>query len=333
MKQPHTPEATRPAASAPEQTGRSLDQLSSRVRFTLGVILMVLSGLGFAVQGLFVNLAGDLPPVQKTFSRYVIVFIVSLFFLLRQRSKKRAQGIPLDKLIPTKADLGWLLLRSTLGTIGVLANFYALDHIPIGNAQLLNKLSPFFTIIFSAIFLRERVNRVQIAGIALAFVGVFVLLDPDASGISLEYAFPMAIAILGGVAAGAAYTTIRHLGARGVDGSFIVCFFAGFGVVSLLIPTLANFQPMTAEQTLYVLLFGLAAVVGQYGITYAYHFAEPRRISIFDYSAVVFSMLLGTIFLDQIPTRGAIIGATIIFIAFLIMFLYNRRTAVDPADA
>ena len=333
IEKPKEPDMSNEIPTPDPAAESKVQKLSSTARFTIGVSLMLLSGLGFAVQGLFVNLAGDLPSEQKTFFRYVVVFIVSFFYLWRTRSRNRRNKIQNTKLIKNKGDLGWLIVRSTLGTLGVLANFYVLDLIPIGNAQMLNKLSPFFTIIFSSIFLNERVNKVQAAGIVTAFIGVVVLLDPDASGISTEYLFPIIIGILGGLAAGAAYTTIRHLGARGMEGSFIVFFFAGFGMLSLVPLVIANYVPMTGMQWLYMLLLGLGAVAGQYGITYAYHFAEPRRISIFDYSAVVFAMILGALFLDQIPDRASIIGSIIIFLAFLMMFVYNRFESRRAARA
>ena len=324
IEQPQLPDTSNEAPTPDPEAGSKIQQLSSTARFTIGVSLMLISGLGFAVQGLFVNLAGDLPSEQKTFFRYVVVFMVSFFYLWRTRSKNRRNKVQNTTLIKNKGDLGWLILRSTLGTLGVLANFYVLELIPIGNAQMLNKLSPFFTIIFSSIFLNERVNKVQAAGIVTAFIGVVVLLDPDMGGISTEYLFPILIGVLGGLAAGAAYTTIRHLGSRGMEGSFIVFFFAGFGMLVLLPMVLINYVPMTGMQWLYMLLLGLGAVAGQYGITYAYHFAEPRRISIFDYSAVVFALILGALFLDQIPSLASIIGSIIIFLAFLMMFIYNR---------
>lgn len=287
-------------------------------RFTIAVMLMLVSGFGFALMNLFVRLSGDLPAMQKSFFRNFVVFFVALFVLYRQRDRKRVTDY-------ARKDYVWLMLRSVFGTVGIIANFYSVDHMPLANASVLNKLSPFFTIIFSAMFLREKVNRVQFFGIATAFAGVVILSKPDAGGLDPAHLFPILVAILGGITAGAAYTCVRYLGTNGVSGSFIVCFFSGFSCLIMLPSLLLHYRPMTAEQVLYMFLIGVSAMVGQYGVTYAYRFARPNRISIFDYSMVIFATILGMVFLGQVPDVYVILGSIVIFLAFLMMFLYNLR--------
>ena len=108
--------------------------------FIFGVTLMLFSGLGFALVNLFI--------------RNLLVFLVALVTLIHQQRKTNAEPLFLDK-----RDLRMLIIRSILGTIGLIANFYAVDHLPLANASVLNKLSPFFTVIFAAIFLKERVSN------------------------------------------------------------------------------------------------------------------------------------------------------------------------------
>ena len=88
-----------------------------------------------------------------------------------------------------------------------------------------------------------------------------------------------------------------------------------------------DFYPMDYKQVFAVLMIGLSALVGQYGITLAYKFAKPAQVSIFDYSSVVFSLILGVIFLHQVPTFLSLVGMAIIFFAFFVIFLYNQRNS------
>lgn len=288
---------------------------SEKQNIPLAIGLMLLSGLGFALMNLFIRLAGDLPSMQKTFFRNAVVFFVDLVFVWRNhRGKLR---------IRTKSEGFWLVLRSIFGLLGMLANFYAVDHIPIANASVLNKLSPFFTIIFAALFLKERVSRVQIISIIIAFTGVVILSRPDAA--AMTELFPTLIGVLGGVAAGAAYTSIRHLTRQGTDGSVIVLFFSAFSCLALLPPLVLNYQPMTPWQWLCMLILGIGAMIGQYGITFAYKFAPPARISIFDYFNIIITLFLGMFVLDQYPTLYTLIGAALVFAAFFLMFLNNRK--------
>lgn len=290
--------------------------------FIFGVALMLFSGLGFALVNLFIRLTGSIPSMQKVFFRNLLVFLVALVTLIHQQRKANAEPLFLDK-----RDLRMLIIRSILGTIGLIANFYAVDHLPLANASVLNKLSPFFTVIFAAIFLKERVSKAQVAGIALAFMGVIALTQPVGMSFTWDLMFPVLIAILGGISAGAAYTVLRYLAIRRMNGTFIIGFFAAFSCIVTAPQLILDYHPMTGMQWFYTLMVGVSALAGQYGITYAYHFAAPNRLSIFDYSSVLFSTLLGIFVLNQFPTTSTYIGITIIFLAFFVLYLYNRRAA------
>ncbi len=69
---------------------------------------------------------------------------------------------------------GPLFLRCAFGTLGILCNFYAIDHLLVADASILNKLSPFFAIIFSFLLLKEKITPTQGACVLLAFIGCFV---------------------------------------------------------------------------------------------------------------------------------------------------------------
>lgn len=287
-----------------------------RRKFAVAVGFMLMSGMGFAVANLFVRLAGDLPTVQKSFFRNVTVFLVAFLFLLRTRNKDIA-------LFQNKEDIFWLVLRSIFGTLGILANFYTVDHMPIANASVINKLSPFFTILFAASFLKEKIHRAQLIGIVTTFVGVLFLVQPDSGAFDQAYLFPVLVGVFGAMAAGGAYMMVRYLGKRKVDGSFIIAFFAGFSCIVMAPFVWMSYVPMTGQQWVYILLVGLGSVVGQYGVTYAYRFARATEVSIFDYSNVIFTTFLGIIVLNQIPTTFTLIGGLLVFLALFVIFLYN----------
>lgn len=104
-----------------------------------GVAFIIMSAFCFALMNAFVHLSGDLPTLQKCFFRNFIALIFAGAVIVTSK----------EKLHYNKADLPLLILRSAAGTIGILGNFYALDRINIADASMLNKLSPFFVIIFS----------------------------------------------------------------------------------------------------------------------------------------------------------------------------------------
>ena len=278
-----------------------------------GIFFILLSALGFSIMNLCVTLAGDLPTFQKALFRNAGAMIVSFFLFLRSG----------DKLDLKPSDLGLLLMRALFGSVGLFANFYALDHMMISDASMLNKLAPFFTLLLSAIFLKEKTSIKQYLFVALAFVGVLFIVKP-----TMEFTQSMGasiVGVIGGFGAGAAYACVRGLGKRGMPSSQIVL---GFSVVSTLIAipfVINNHAPMSIYQICLLSLAAIGATVGQFGITWAYKAAPSKEISIFDYFTVIFSALWGFIFLSQVPDLYSLFGYLIIFTSALLMFFYNKR--------
>lgn len=274
-----------------------------------GIFFILISAFSFALMNLFVQLAGDINPIQKSFFRNLISFAFAASILLKNKDFSYK-----------KENLKYLLLRSALGTVGILCNYYALGHLLLSDASMLNKLSPFVVLICSYIFLKEDINTIQIVSIVVAFIGSLFIIRP---GFSLTAMLPALIGLLGAIAAGGAYTTVRYLGIRGERGPFIVFFFSAFSCIAVLPYILLNYEPMTLKQLAMLLCAGLAASGGQFGVTYAYKYAPARDISIYDYTQVIFAAILGFIAFGQLPDKFSFVGYALICGVSVIMYLYN----------
>lgn len=278
-----------------------------------GVLCIIGAAFCFATMNLFVSKAGDLPVFQKGLFRNLVAIIFASVILIKNRKK---EGMKV-----TKQNFPFLFLRSFAGTAGFLCNFYAVDHMNISDASMLNKLAPFFVIIFSAIFLKEKAKFYQWMAVVVAFVGSLFIIKPS---FHLDF-FPAVIGVLGGLGAGIAYTCVRKLGQGGTKGPLIVFFFSAFSCVVLGPITVLNYVPMTWQQFLFLIGAGLAASGGQFCVTAAYTFAPAKEISVYDYSQVLFAALLGFFFLSQVPDLFSMIGYVIICGIAIWMFLYTRR--------
>lgn len=282
-------------------------------RHSKGIACILSSAFCFALMGVFVRLSGDIPSMQKSFFRNLVAVLFALIVVSRDHGS----------LGQVKGNLPLLILRSTLGTIGILANFYAIDHMALSDASILNKLSPFCTLVFSAIFLKEGFSLRQGLLVLLAFIGVLFVVKPSFSN---PMSGPALIALAGGVAAGGAYTTVRALDKRGLHGPAIVLFFSAFSCL-VVIPFILfqGYVPMTGYQLSMLLLAGLCAAGGQFSITAAYKFAPASELSIYDYSQILVSAAFGYLLFSQVPDLWSVIGYLIIILAALAMFLMNRR--------
>lgn len=277
-----------------------------------GVLLIMVSAFCFALMNVCVRLSGDLPSIQKSFFRNFIAFLIAAGTIRRQHTGFSGK----------RENIKYLLMRSICGTIGILCNYYAVDHLVLADASMLNKMSPFFAILFSVLILREKVKPVQALIVAVAFLGSLLVIKP--TGLNMEV-FPALIGFAGGVAAGAAYTYVRKLSACGEKGPFIVCFFSAFSCLVTLPFLILDFHPMTMEQLAILLLAGVTAAGGQFTITAAYSYAPAKEISVYDYSQIIFSAVLGFFLFGQIPDVLSWIGYVIIIAMAVAMFVYNSR--------
>lgn len=275
-----------------------------------GILYIVLSAFSFAFMNAFVRLAGDLPSIQKSFFRNLVALIFAAIVLKRSKI-----GFSYKK-----ENLKPLILRSTFGTLGILFNFYAIDKLVLADASMLNKMSPFFAILFSYLLLKEKIDWVQAISVAGAFVGSLFIIKPSFHNVEL---IPALAGFAGGMAAGAAYTFVRILGQKGEKGPFIVFFFSSFSCVTTLPFLIFQYHAMSLTQVIYLLLAGLAAAGGQFAITAAYCYAPAKEISVYDYSQIIFSAILGFFLFGQIPDFYSGLGYVIICGMAIFMFLYN----------
>lgn len=89
---------------------------------------------------------------------------------------------------------------------------------------------------------------------------------------------------------------------------------------------------MSAKQLITLLMAGLFAAGGQFSITAAYTYAPAGKISIFDYSQIIFATLLGFFLFGEIPDKYSFTGYTLIILASLGTFLYNRRALKEKGN-
>ena len=284
-----------------------------------GIFYIVLSAFCFAVMNMFVRMAGDLPSIQKSFFRNLVAVVFAGILLIRGEGGFRWQK---------RSNAGYFFLRSLFGTLGILCNFYAVDHLVLADASMLNKMSPFFAVLFSFLILKEKVAPAQVFIILGAFFGSMFVVKPT----FLNLAFiPSLIGLAGGICAGLAYTMVRKLGESGEKGPVIVFFFSAFSCNVILPWLLLHYEAMTAAQTVILLLAGMAAAGGQFAITAAYCYAPAGRISVYDYSQIIFSTILGFFAFGQIPDKWSFAGYGIICAMAVAMFLYNNGAVKENA--
>lgn len=275
-----------------------------------GIIAILISAIGFSFMSVFFRLAGDLPVFQKSLARNLVAMFIPLFFLYKYK----------QPLFGKLSSQPLLIARSALGLTGVLFNIYAIDHMILSDADTLMKLNPFWTILLSLLFLRERIFKYQIIAMIVAIAGMLFVVKPEFSSAMI----PSLIGLMSGIFAASAYTCVRALSTR--EAPYTIVFYFSFFSIIVLIPfTIFTYEPMSWLQMLYLLGAGLSAAVGQIGITLAYSFAPAKDISIFTYASIIFTALFGFILFGESPDFYAMLGYVIIIGASYYMFEKARR--------
>lgn len=277
-----------------------------------GIIFIIIAAFGFSGMSLFVKLSGELPAFQKAFFRNFVALIFIFFVILKNK----------EGFIPDKKSIPDILLRSVFGTVGLVCNFYAIGYLNLSDANMLNKLSPFFSILFSFLILKEKPNFVQLLGVAAAFLGSELIIKP---GFDNPAVIPAIAGLIGGMGAGIAYTFVRRLGFKKENGNRIIFWFSLFSCTVCLPLMIISFKPMSVLQTVCLIFAGIFACIGQLGITRAYMCAPAKEISVYDYTQVIFAAILGYFVFGDLPDILSISGYLLIIGAGIAMFFYNKR--------
>ncbi len=294
------PETTQSKASVPEPTVAKV-QSNSRKSIpttTQGILFIIGAGFCFSWMTFFVRFAGELPTMQKAFFRNAVAAVVAAFMLVRS-----SEGFQIKKT-------SWpsIAMRCIFGTTGLVCNFYAIDHMNLADANMLNKLSPFFAIIASIFVLKEKANKVEWATVLIAFAGALLIIKPS---FQIQFVYGL-IGAYGGLGAGVAYSYVRKLGKLGERTPVIVLCFSAFSCIFTLPFMIVQYEVMKPWQLLSLIMAGLAATGGQFCITTAYKKAAAKDISVFDYTQILFATLWGVFFLGEVPDVLSFAGYAVI---------------------
>lgn len=279
---------------------------------TKGIIFILISAFSFALMSTFVKLSGDLPSIEKSFFRNLISCGVA--FYLIKKNKALLFGHKENRLA--------LIGRATLGTLGIWANYYAIDNLILSDATILNKLSPFFVIIFSYLFLKEKLKPIHIISLLVAFLGVLFIVRP--TGNLTSNLIPSILGLCSAAFAGGSYTFVRYLGGK-EKGATIVFFFSLFSLVTTFPIMIAQFEMFTSYQFMFLILTGVAASCAQFALTAAYKYAPAKDISIYDYTQVIFTALIGFTLFRDFPDKISLVGYLLILGASFAIFLHNKK--------
>lgn len=273
-------------------------------------ILMLLSAFSFAIMQMAVKYSAQTVPVVE------LVVMRNLFLVFTSIISLKKQGKP---YVRDKKNIPKLFLRGFFGMLGVLLYFIATKYLPTAEAAILQKSSPFFVVVFAAILLKEKVTKIDVVSLLLAFVGVAIITKPTG-----DFNIYSIVAFLSALFAAMAYVIIGML--KGKEEGETVMLAFGLVTVVLLAPFMVKgFKIPNAKEALGMLMVGIGGACGQYFLTKSYLMAPASKVSIYNYSSVVFSSIFGYfLFGDKIDFVTGI-GMILVFVAAFISFKSTQK--------
>jgi len=277
-----------------------------------GVFWLLVSVFAFSLMQVFIKLTSEAVTVymQVMFRNLVGIGIAAVFIKKENVS-----------WFGTKAEQPALFGRSISGFLGLIFFFLASRTASsIADATIVNRTGPFFTTLFSVLFLKEKTTPVQWVALVVVFLGGVIAANPtfDSAAIPMLFAFGSA------VANGVAYTLLAYFRGR-VPAWTVIMHFSVFSVLAALPFVIADFAMPTAMDFVMLFMIAILGSLGQVGVTLAYRLAPASEISIFDQLGVVMSVIFGWMLLGQLPTLHTLLGGTIVIVASVWIFYYNKN--------
>ncbi len=280
-------------------------------RVTLGISITLLGGFCFAIQDSGVKwLSAELAVVQ-------ILFVRSLIGIAMLWASQPLTG----ERIRMRVQRPWLLLfRSAVNVLSWLLFFTGLKYLPLATAVALFFSFPLFLTLLSVPLLGEAVGLRRVAAIVVGFIGVLFITNPVAG---IEW--PMLLMLGAAFGWSLVATATRVLGETENTSTVLFYTLLGFAL-TMWLPQFWLWQSL--DWYAFGLITGIAffGVIAQFCLTKAYAIATPSLIAPFEYSALIFSAILGYLLWGDIPGIYAIVGAGLI--VFSGLYIIHREAVV-----
>jgi drug/metabolite transporter (DMT)-like permease len=277
-----------------------------------GALFMLASGLAFAVMGAIVKkVSGTLPNEMVVFFRNAAGFIALLPWIAHR-------GWHVIKTERPRAHL----VRSLFGLGAMYCFFYAIAHMPLASATLLNYSTPLFVPFIAWLWLREPVSQALRWILIIGFAGVILILKP---GHDL-YTSASLVGLASGLLAAFAMVGVRNL-ARSEPSTRIVFYFTLFGCVVSSVPLAWAWRTPPVELWGWLIALGAVASLAQLLMTRAYASAPAAQVGPFTYSTTVFAALAGWLLWGELFDGLSLVGALAIVAAGALAIRYTARPA------
>jgi len=291
------------------------------------IVYKLISALLFAAMSALVRQLSESTPVGQ------IVFFRAAFAIPPVLLIYALRGEFMSAVI-TNRPFGQLG-RGTLSVGGMFGNFAALGRLPLAEATAIQFVSPLITVALAAIFLKERVRIFRWSAVAVGFLGVMVMLIPNfdagrytAAGAAGAALAGSLFAILSAFCNAGTVIQTRRLTQSETTSSIVFYFSLICALAGVVTLPFAWHSPTGAELT-GLIATGVLGGIAHIFLTESYRHATASVIAPFDYSAMLWALLLGYWVFGELPSALVYVGATIVAGAGLFVIWRERQLGLQ----
>ena len=285
-----------------------------------GMLLILLSAFCYSLMTVLLKYVNGVSSIQKCFVRNAVTCVIAVVIMTREKN--------VWNNVTVRNGL-YLFLRALFGTSSMVLYYYAVDRMMVANITILSMTAPFFCVIISAIILHEKVKPYHIFALLMAFAGILLVAKP---GNASESAIPILAALFNAVFSAMGLVMTRILGKHHVDSGLVLLVSSVVGIVATVVLNGKQQFAIGMKDLMILVLSGVIGGIGNYCVTRAYGYAPAKEISIFDYSQIVFSMLLGLWLFSEMPDSLSIAGYLMVTSAAVYMFQKTRKSAAGAVS-
>jgi drug/metabolite transporter (DMT)-like permease len=296
-----------------------------------GIILKLISAVLFAMMSALIRYLGAGYPIGE------VVFFRSAFAIVPVVVVYAWRG-ELAAAVRTENPLGQAS-RGALSIVGMFCNFGALARLPLIEANAIGFTSPLIGVALAALVLKERVRIYRWSAVTIGFCGVLVVLAPHFSGDELTVAMASATsaagvgyAIAGSITNAGTMIQTRHL-TRSERTSSIVFYFSLICALSGLATLPFGWISPSGREFGVLLAIGFLGGLGQIFLTESYRYASASMVAPFDYTSMIWALLLGYAMFGETPTVMIVLGSVIIAGAGLFVIWREHQLALKYRTA
>ena len=275
-------------------------------RNQLGVLYGIASVACFAMMDASVKWLDMFPVGQVLFSRFFFGLIPILMLVPRGEFKT------FYKTSRPKLHA----FRAISGTLAIIALFIALREIPLADVVSLTFGGPIFVTLGSIFFLSEKVGIRRWLAVLIGFFGMLLIVKPAYEELNIYYIFPIIFCIFFACVA----LSLRSLSST--EPNYRIALY--FSLLSMIVGlfTLPFGWVMPNKFELFLLIFtGLVGSVANILLTVSLRYAEASLVTPTKYLNLVFAILLGYFIWSEIPKLLTLVGAGLIIISSVIIFM------------